>query len=68
MKLLKLYLLTISMLLMPLIISAQEENGSQAYWIHEDRVKPGMTDEYEQISKDLVAAFAKSITFKKPIG
>ena len=41
---------------MPLICSSQEEKDYQAYWIHEDRVKPGMTDEYEQISKDLVAA------------
>ena len=56
MKLLKLSLLTLSMLLMPLIGSAQEDKDYQAYWIHEDRVKPGMTDEYEQISKDLVAA------------
>jgi hypothetical protein len=56
MKLLKLSLLTISMLLMPLLISSQEDDGYQAYWIHEDRVKPSMTDEYEQISKDLVAA------------
>ncbi len=56
MKLLKISLLTITMLLMPLIISSQEDDGYQAYWIHEDRVKPSMTDEYEQISKDLVAA------------
>lgn len=56
MKLLKLSLLTIILLLMPLVISSQEENGPQAYWIHEDHVKPSMTDEYEQVSKDLVAA------------
>lgn len=56
MKLLRLSLLTITMLLMPLLISSQEDDGYQAYWIHEDRVKPSMTDEYEQISKDLVAA------------
>ena len=56
MKLLKLSLLTLSMLVMPLIASSQEEKSYQAYWIHEDRVKPDMTDEYEQISKDLVAA------------
>lgn len=41
---------------MPLVVSSQEENGPQAYWIHEDHVKPSMTDEYEQVSKDLVAA------------
>ncbi len=56
MKLLKLSLLTLTMLVMPMLVSSQEENSNQAYWIHEDRVKPGMTDEYEQISKDLIAA------------
>lgn len=38
---------------------AQETKNTQAYLIHEDRVKPGMVDEYEQISKDLVAACTK---------
>ena len=56
MKHVKLSLLTLMLLLMPLIASSQEDKSYQAYWIHEDRVKPGMTDEYEQISKDLVAA------------
>ncbi len=41
---------------MPLVVSSQDENSPQAYWIHEDHVKPSMTDEYEQVSKDLVAA------------
>ena len=56
MKLLKLYLVTLTMALMPLISFAQDSKDIQAYWIHEDRVKPAMTDEYEQISKDLIAA------------
>lgn len=56
MKLLKLSLLTLSMLLIPFFGTSQEEKNYQAYWIHEDRVKPNMTGEYEQISKDLVAA------------
>ncbi|UCE94379.1 MAG: hypothetical protein JSV73_03645 [Flavobacteriaceae bacterium] len=56
MKLFKLSILTMLMISMPLLLSSQEEKSYQAYWIHEDRVKPGMTDEYEQISKDLVAA------------
>ena len=34
---------------------AQDENNQQAYLIHEDRVKPGMVEEYEQVAKDLVA-------------
>ena len=55
MKILKLSLLLMSMTLMPLISFSQEAKDSQAYLIHEDRVKPGMTDEYEQIAKDLVA-------------
>lgn len=56
MKNLKLSLLILAMTLLPLISFAQDSKDSQAYWIHEDRVKPGMTDEYEQIAKDLVAA------------
>ena len=56
MKLLKLSLITLVMLTLPVLSFAQEENSYQTYWIHEDRVKPGMTDEYEQIAKDLVAA------------
>jgi hypothetical protein len=59
MKLLKLYLVTIAMALMPLISFAQDTKDIQAYWIHEDRVKPNMTDEYEQISKDLIEACKK---------
>ena len=56
MKILKLSLLFFTMTLMPIISLAQDSKDNQAYWIHEDRVKPGMTDEYEQIAKDLVAA------------
>jgi len=37
-------------------ITAQNNLNYQAYLIHEDRVKPSMVDEYEQISKDLVKA------------
>ncbi len=40
----------------PLLAQAQEESSYQAYWVHEDRVKPGMTDTYEKVTKDLVAA------------
>lgn len=31
-----------------------QENQNQAYWIHEDRVKPGYIEEYENHSKNLV--------------
>jgi hypothetical protein len=37
------------------IIWAQE-GKNQAFWIHEDQVKPSMMAEYEKASKDLVAA------------
>ena len=55
MKTLKLSVIVIAMTLFPLISLAQDSKDYQAYWIHEDRVKPSMTDEYEQIAKDLVA-------------
>ena len=46
----------ILMIFSPLLGIAQEEKNYQAYWVHEDRVKPGMRDTYEQVTKDLVAA------------
>lgn len=56
MKLLKLSLFVFAMTFMPFTSFSQEKNDYPAYWIHEDRVKPGMNEEYEQIAKDLVAA------------
>jgi hypothetical protein len=51
------YISAIFLFLLPLLCYAQEAPpNTQAYWIHEDRVKPGMSEEYEQIGKDLVAA------------
>lgn len=32
-----------------------QENKNQAFWIHEDKVKPSMISEYEKASKDFVA-------------
>lgn len=56
MKRVKISLLLVCMLmLMPSINNAQDENTSQRYWIHEDRVKPSMVGEYEKITKELVA-------------
>ena len=52
---LKNYLLTL-LLLFPLLAMAQEEKTYQAFQVHEDRVKPSMIEEYEQVSKDLIAA------------
>ena len=42
-----------------MIITAQTNSNNQAYWIHEDRVKPGMISEYEKISKEFVALCKK---------
>lgn len=57
MRQLKLLSATVLFLLLPIMFYAQEDQMNvQAYWVHEDHVKPAMTDQYEQISKDLVAA------------
>lgn len=50
---------TISVLLLFIIspiITLSQEKSYQAFWIHEDKVKPSKVDEYEAIGKDLVAA------------
>lgn len=56
MKRLKFSLFVMIILLSPILSNAQDKKEVQAYWIHEDRVKPSMSDEYEQVAKDLVAA------------
>ena len=56
MKLLKLSLIISLFLTAPFFMQSQGDNNVQAFLIHEDRVKPGMTEQYEQVSKDLVAA------------
>ena len=59
MKTLKITLLFLSTLMLcPVIGQAQEqkESGPQAYWVHEDKVKPSMIKVYEQVAKDLVAS------------
>lgn len=41
-------------------LSATGQGGdSQAYWIHEDVVKPSMTAEYEAVCKELTSALAE---------
>lgn len=35
---------------------AQSTNNNQAFWVHEDQVKPSMLKEYEAVSKDFIAA------------
>ncbi|WP_037319701.1 hypothetical protein [Salegentibacter sp. Hel_I_6] len=32
------------------------QNGNQAYWVHEDQVKPSMLKEYEAVTKDFIKA------------
>ena len=59
MKTLKNTLLITVLLLSTFLAQAQKDKSYQAYWIHEDRVKPAMIDEYEQVAKDLVAACTK---------
>ena len=56
MKLLKLSLVVILFLMIPFLSQSQDKNSIQAFLIHEDRVKPSMIEQYEQVSKDLVAA------------
>lgn len=41
-------------ILLTVTITAQDENKSQAYWIHEDPVYPAMVLDYEETCKDLV--------------
>ncbi|WP_417195570.1 hypothetical protein [Bizionia sp.] len=48
-------LLTIICLLTPVVLTAQ----NQAYWIHADQVKPSKQTNYEQITKDFIAACKK---------
>lgn len=35
---------------------AQNGSTTQAFWVHEDQVKPSMTKEYEAVSKDFIEA------------
>ena len=56
MKTINLTKLLMFALIIPMILSAQNDNSYQSYWVHEDRVKLNKTEEYEQITKDLVAA------------
>ncbi len=44
----------IALLFAPLTLLAQETNKSQAFWVHEDVVKPAMVAEYESVCKELM--------------
>ncbi len=56
MKQAKISIVLILLMVAPFLGLAQEEKSYQAFWVHEDRVKPGMRGTYEEITKDLVAA------------
>ena len=56
MKQLRIFIPLMLMLIAPYLGLAQEEKSYQAFWVHEDIVKPGMRDTYEKVTKDLVAA------------
>ena len=43
----------IALLLAPLCFQAQEIKKTQAFWVHEDVVKPSMVAEYESVCKEL---------------
>lgn len=48
-------LITAMLLLIPNMTQAQDSKN-QAFYIHEDQVRPSMTQEYEKISKDFMEA------------
>lgn len=60
MRTLKFKLLLAVLLLLPFtLLQAQEDNKSQAYWVHEDVVKPSMVAQYEAVCKDLTSNMKK---------
>lgn len=55
MKTVNLASIFLALLLLPMnLLLAQ--NATQAFWVHEDQVKPSMLKEYEAVTKDFVAA------------
>jgi len=56
MKHLKNFIPLILLIAAPFFAQGQEGTSTHAYWIHEDKVKPGMTEKYEKVTKDLIAA------------
>lgn len=59
MKTLKIKFLLLLLFIIPIGALQGQDDSSQAYWVHEDRVKPSMVMEYEQAAKDLVAQSKK---------
>ena len=50
----KFKLLIAILLILPLSLITAKEKTSQAFWVHEDVVKPNMVGEYESVVKELV--------------
>ncbi len=50
----KFKLLIAILLILPLSLITAQEKTSQAFWVHEDVVKPNMVGEYESVVKELV--------------
>lgn len=57
MRTLKLHLFTLSILLVASLRAQMEK--PQAFWVHEDHVKPAMVDEYEAVGKKLIENLQK---------
>ena len=55
----KLKFLIAVLLIVPLGLIQAQNSNSQAYWVHEDVVKPNMVGEYESVVKELVANMKK---------
>lgn len=55
----KVTLLIAALLLLPFGMLQAQESKNQAFYIHEDQVKPSMTEEYNKISKEFAEACKK---------
>lgn len=56
MKTQKFYNALAVLLLIPFVLLEAQESKNQAFYIHEDKVKPSMTQEYEKVSKEFADA------------
>jgi hypothetical protein len=54
----KSFFIVVAFMLLPFVILAQEEKN-QAYYVHEDQVKPSMIQKYMEVSKDFTDACKK---------
>ncbi|MAU26757.1 MAG: hypothetical protein CMH48_13665 [Muricauda sp.] len=58
MKTLKTFILILAAILLIPVLSQAQQN-TQAFWVHEDVVKPGMVAEYETVCKELTSNMKK---------